>query len=210
MGRKVTIQTQSKIVSLRQEGNSITEISSQLHLPKTTVFHYIKGVDIFPEFTTLWKIKRGGSTKRKLLAEISAKNEAKKIVDSLSEKERIIFLCALYWAEGSKGDFGLSNTDPFLVKVFIEILKNTFKIPVERFRVSIRIYEDLDADACLGFWAKITGIPKKEFVSVNVIKGKKIGKLQYGMCRIRILKGGTILKKIKAINTRVYEVIQSP
>lgn len=70
----------------------------------------------------------------------------------------------------------------------------------EDFRISIRIYEDLDKEKCIIYWLSITGLRREQLISVNVLQGKKIGKLEYGMCRVRVKKGGNLLKKIKAIN----------
>ncbi len=132
--------------------------------------------------------------------ERSAFADGKRIVGKLAAKEKLLFLCALYWAEGSKRDFGLSNTDPELIRTFINGLREVFQLPEERFRISIRIYEDLDREKCLDFWESIVNIPKEKFLKVDVLKGKKSGKLEYGMCRIRVTKGADILKKIVGIN----------
>lgn len=189
-----------KIKFLRSQGYSLPEISRTVDIPKTTVFRYTQGVTILPEFLTNWAGKRGGSRKKRLQQEKSAFEEGKKIIGKISNKERMLFLAALYWAEGSKKDFGLSNTDPKLIRIFINGLREVFGIMDDRFRISVRIYEDLDQDKCLSFWSKIVGIPKEKFVGVNIISGRKKGKLEYGMCRVRITKGGDLLKKIIGIN----------
>lgn len=193
-----------KIKLLRSQGFSLPEISNQVKVPKTTVFRYIQGVNMLPEFLSTWRGKRGGSIKRKLQKEQKALEEGKKLVGQLSSKEKLLFISALYWAEGSKKDFGLSNTDPALIKVFIEGLKDIFGLKQNELKVSVRIYEDLDREKCLAFWSNITGIPKENFINVNVLPGKKKGKLEYGMCRIRVTKGGDLLKKIIGINKAVF------
>ena len=189
-----------KIKNLRSLGYSLPEISRELNVPKTTVFRYIKNVQILPKFVTLWESKRAGSRYRKILKEQQAFSDGKKIIGNLSAKEKMLFGCALYWAEGSKKDFGLSNTDPELIKTFINILRNVFNIQDDRLRISIRIYEDMDRDKCLNFWSQIVEVEKEKFTNVDVLFGKKKGKLEYGMCRIRVIKGGDLLKQIKGIN----------
>ena len=189
-----------KMRFLRSEGYSLPEISAITSIPKTTVFKHIKGVEILPKYIDNWAGKRGGSRKKKLLKEKNAFEEGKKTVGEVSSKESLLFICALYWAEGSKRDFGLSNTDPELIRIFVNGLRKVFQVTDDRFRVSVRIYEDLDADKCLSFWAEVVKIPKEKFVSINVLEGKKKGKLEYGMCRVRIAKGGDILKKIVGVN----------
>jgi len=189
-----------KIKTLRSLGYSLPEISRELKIPKTTAFRYIENVQILPEFIKLWEIKRVGSRYRKILKEEQAFSNGQKIVGNLSAKEKMLFACALYWGEGSKKDFGLSNTDPELIKSFINILRNVFNVQNNKLRISIRIYEDLDRDRCLNFWSQIVGIEKEKFINVDVLRGKKKGKLEYGMCRVRVLKGGDLLKQIKGIN----------
>ena len=206
-GRKVGADEISNIKLLRSQGHSIIEISKELKRPKTTVFRYIKDIEILPEFLKNWAGKRGGSRKRKALKEARSLEEAKKLIRELSYREKFILLSALYWGEGSKGDFGLSNTDPNLIKVFINCLKDVFGIDKTRLRVSIRIYADLDKEKCLDFWSKVTGINKRNFVNVNILPGKKKGKLEYGMCRVRVLKGGDFLKKIVSINRVITDLI---
>lgn len=190
----------ARIQSLRKKGYSLPEISRLVNVPKTTIFRYIKGVEILPEFIPTWSIKWGGSRKRKLLKEKQALKDAQKIVGNLSRKEKKLFLSALYWGEGSKKDFGLSNTDPELIKTFINVLRNVFNIQDDRLRISIRIYEDMDKDKCLNFWSQVAEIEKEKFTNVDVLFGKKKGKLEYGMCRVRVIKGGDLLKQIKGIN----------
>lgn len=112
-------------------------------------------------------------------------------------------MSALYWGEGNKKDFNLINSDPDLIKVFVKGLKDLFGIPANKLKISIRIYEDLDKIKCLNFWSGITKVPVHKFVSVNVLKGKKKGKLNNGMCRVRVEKGGNLLKYMLAIRDEV-------
>ncbi len=199
-GRKVDELKLEEIRLLRSHGHSLDEISKAVGISRTTVLRYIQDVKILPEYISNWAGKRGGSRKRRLLLEKSAFEDGKIFVGQLSDREKILFLCALYWAEGSKSDFGLSNTDPELIRLYVNGLREVFGVSDERLRFSVRIYEDLDADSCVSFWSDIVKIPKDKFVSVNVLPGKKKGKLEHGMCRVRVIKGGDLLKKIKGIN----------
>lgn len=207
MAKQKTSRTEiERIVYLRQRGFSLPEIKRMTGKAQTTIFRYIKDVKILPEYISEWAGKRGGSIKRKRIKEELAFEEGIKFVGELSDREKLLFLCALYWAEGSKKDFGLSNTDPGLIKIFVKILKEVLNINIARLRVSIRIYEDLNREECLDYWSKIVDIPKDKFVNVNVLPGKKKGKLKYGMCRIRISRGGDILKKINGINKAIEKL----
>lgn len=206
MKKRLTKDEIGKIKQLRSRGYSLPEISRELSIAKTTVFVYLKDVEILPEFKAQWLGKRGGSKKRQLAKEAQALKYVKEQIKNVSYKEKLLFISALYWAEGSKKDCGLSNTDPNLIKVYINGLREVFKIEDDRFRISIRIYEDLNKDKCLNFWSNVVNIPKEKFVNVNVLKGKKFGKLKYGMCRIRVSKGGDILKRLIAVNKVISEL----
>jgi hypothetical protein len=191
------------IKQLRSQGFSIPEISQSLGVSKTTVLRYIKNVEILPEYFAEWAGKRGGSKKRRVKLEEEALAEGKKFVRNLTTREKLLFLCALYWAEGNKKDFILTNTDPDIIRIFVDGLRSTLNISDERFKISIRIYEDLDKDRCLDYWSKVTRVKKERFLNVNILPGKKKGKLEYGMCRVRIAKGGHLLKKFIGINKSV-------
>lgn len=203
MAKRLSAQTKEEIKNLRQKGWSLNEIKNKLGVGQGTVFRYIQDIQVLPKYKRLWFGKRGGSRKRKKLAEIEASLKARKLITFLSRKEMTIFLSALYWAEGNKKDFIFTNTDPEMIKIFVHGLEEILGISKDQIRVSIRIYEDLDKEKCLDFWSKIVGIPKNRFVNTNVLKGKKQGKLLYGMCRIRITKGANMLKYIAAVRKRI-------
>jgi len=204
MYQRLTSKMIEEMRDLRLRGHSLFEISNEIHIAKSTASRYVGKILPLAEYKADLVQKRGaGSKKRKESKQKKSLEEANTLIPDISQKEKLLFLSALYWAEGNKKDFSLSNTDPLLIKVFVESMREIFHIPEHEFRVSVRIYEDLDKEACLTYWSGVTGIPKESFVNINILKGKKVGKLKYGMCRIRITKGGDILKKIMAINKTV-------
>src|SRR3989344_4987962 len=206
MSKRIPEETINEIRTLRQQGWSMPEIRSHTNVGYGTIFRYIKGTSILPEYEKVWFGKRGGSRKRKQKKEIEAKTEAKLIVNNLSIKEKMLFLAALYWGEGSKGYFGLINSDPELISVFVKGLIGSFQVQKESIKISVRVYADLNKQECLKFWSNITAIPVKDFANMEIIKGKEKGKLPFGMCRVRVSKGGDLLKLIKAINKEVISI----
>ena len=206
MAKSISPKLIKKIKSLRTKGYSLSEIKNEVKAGYGTIFRYIRGVKISAKHINSWFGKRGGSRKRKIQAEIIAKEKSKNTIISLSKNERVIFMSALYWGEGSKGDFGLSNTDPNLIRIFVKGLTKILGISKNRLKISIRIYEDMNKEKCLAFWSEIVGIPVEKFINVNVLQGKKKGKLEYGMCRVRVEKGGDLLKYMTALKTRIVEL----
>ncbi|MBI2613483.1 MAG: helix-turn-helix domain-containing protein [Candidatus Levybacteria bacterium] len=198
-----------KIKSLRSKGYSLPEIGKALGIGKTTVFYHIKNVEILPGFISEWRGKRGGSKKLKLIKEKLAFEEGKKTIDKLSNKEKLLFLAALYWAEGNKTDFILTNSDPNLIMVFIDGLRKILEVSDDRIQVTLRLYEDIDKEKSLSFWSEVVKIPKEKFLNIHILPGKKKGKLEYGMCRVRVKKGGDLLKKIFGINKAIVSSLLS-
>lgn len=199
MGKLALTKKQIKIITkLRQRGHSLPEIQRFTGHGKGTIFKYIQGVQILPEFFEYWKSRRRSSTYRMMEETKRAETEARAIIQDSNRINRVLIASCLYWAEGTKKDFSLSNTDPELIKVFIQCL-GEFGVKKKDLRVTIRVYEDLDIPLAIKYWAHVVGIPKGRISNVNVLKGKKKGKLKYGMCRIRVIKGGYLLKIIRSI-----------
>lgn len=205
-GKNLGKEKLEKAILMRGQGYSLPEISQTLDVARTTLFNHIKDAVILPKHFASWKAKRGGSKKRKLIKEKIAREEVRKTIGQLTSQDKLIVLSCLYWAEGSKKDFSLSNTDPQLVKLFINCLRDVFNIKNDQFKISTRIYEDINPEESIKFWSRITGVPLENF-GVNVLEGKKRGKLKYGMARVRITKGGDYLKRIFATNQIIAKKI---
>jgi hypothetical protein len=54
-----------------------------------------------------------------------------------------------------------------------------------------------------------TFLPKDFIKNINVIKGKKIGKLKYGMCRLRVKKVGRYFKLIISMIDLIKSGVQN-
>src|SRR3989344_2264248 len=196
-----------KIINLRAHGFSLPEISSKLNIPKTTVFRYAHTIRIQKQYYQRWLERRNSSKIMSAKQWNLAGTKATRLLQIISNKELALFGAALYWAEGSKRDFNFSNTDPAMITVFLKILRKIFNVQNDNIKISIRIYENLNQKACLRFWSKTTGIKLGRNTSINILRGSKYGKLQYGMCRIRVKRGGMLLKEFHAINKRISELI---
>ena len=210
MAKRLFPEKIERIKFLRSQGHSLSEISKVLEIGQGTVWRYVKGVVISGKYKKIWLEKRKGSVRRKAQAERKAKIKADKNVKSISTKEKLLILSSLYWAEGAKVDFNLTNTDSDLVRVFIKSLKDVLGISNDRLRLNIRIYEDMDSEACVRFWLNQTKLTRANLSSVNVLTGKKLGKLKYGMCRVRVIKGGDMLKYLVAVRSQIIRLIERP
>lgn len=200
------VKTIQKLKLLRTQGYSISELMKKFSLPKTTVWHHIKTVRISPEYIKKWRSKQGGSKQRSDMEWQKARQEAQALLKQITKKDRILIAASLYWAEGAKKDFNLSNTDPKMVKTFISCLRE-MGIGAKQLTFGVRMYEDMDKDKVVTFWSNLLDVPKSEFKYINILKGKKNGKLAYGMCRVRLNRGGYFLKLMHSMREFISENI---
>jgi len=187
-----------KIKKLRETGHSLPEIKRILNRGYGTIYRYIKDITILPEYQELWKIKRGGSKTRSLREWNEAKIKASKLIGPFSLRERMLVLCCLYWGEGNKTELSLINSDPALIQVFIVCLKD---IGVEHsdLKISLRLFENINKNEATNYWSKTLSLPIGTITKIDVIKGNKVGKLKYGMCRVRVRKAGKNFKLIMSM-----------
>lgn len=192
-----------EIISLRQQGKSLPEISSFLGISKGSVFKYIRDVPILEKYKNEWFGKRGGSKRRmhKLIDE--AKQIADNEISSLNKKEKLLVLTSLYWAEGSKKDLNFMNSDPNMVLTFVNLIRELFRDQNPEIVASIRLYPGMDEAVVKKYWSNLLSIPTSSFRNAEFSKGTKKEKLKYGMCRLRVLKGGRLLKLLTALRGNI-------
>jgi hypothetical protein len=204
----LTIETKNKLIEFRQKGFSVPELSKMFGVARSTASRYARLVEILPEYKERWLQRRNAS---KIISErdlLCAKNKAEQFIPTLENKDLVLIISSLYWAEGAKKDFSFTNSSPEMVKLFVSLLSQVFFLKKEDLKVSIRIYEDLDKEECILFWADLINIEPSS-IGVTILQGKKIGKLKHGMCRVRVKKAGLLLKTIFAINKRVQDLVIS-
>jgi hypothetical protein len=88
----------------------------------------------------------------------------------------------LYWGEGQKrGKSGLrlSNSDPKLIKKFIEFLEKFFAIDISRLKISIQIFEDISPKKALDYWVQELNLEKTQFYKPVVLKVRGNGTYKY-------------------------------
>ncbi|MEI6304633.1 MAG: hypothetical protein WCP09_01280 [Candidatus Taylorbacteria bacterium] len=89
----------------------------------------------------------------------------------------------LYWGEGSKrgtGGVRLTNTDPRLLRKFIEFLQVSFNIDRFKLRFGLQIFDDLSKVKTLSYWTRELGVSRKQFykIIVSKIRGKGTYKIK--------------------------------
>ncbi len=94
----------------------------------------------------------------------------------------------LYWGEGNKANkisVRIGNSDPALLKKFIEFLFMAYNIKKEDLRVGLQIFSDINPNEALKYWIEQLKISKRNFQKVIVTPSRGVGtyrkKSQYGV-----------------------------
>lgn len=102
------------------------------------------------------------------------------------------FGLGLFWGEGTKSDnrsVRLGNSDPKIIKKFIEFLAVICGVQPEKLRFSLQIFDDTDPAEAERFWRRELGIDCCQFTKTTVTKSR--GK---GTYRNRVKHGVLTLK----------------
>lgn len=119
---------------------------------------------------------------------------------------RTIVGLSFWWAEGTKSrrdkrwknavtyPVEITNTDPIIIKVFLDMLRRDFNVDDDRIRVQIQIHEGDRQEELEEEWSRVTKISRSHFNKTIVRpKGNKPGKSN-GTCKVRFADKKTYLK----------------
>lgn len=202
-----------KAIQLRLEGKSYTEILRHLQLKsKGTLSAWFRELKLTAKAQRRLKNNIALAAKRGLLAFnkkrsrlIHGQNEAAYHlgignIGKLNERELLLLGVALYWGEGTKyerknGSIALvfTNSDPEMIRAFMQFLRQILKIPEERIRAGIHMYSsaEIDIRSARRYWSTITNLPIDRFYISQLVSGasshkRDKNKLPHGTLAIRI------------------------
>lgn len=104
----------------------------------------------------------------------------------------------LYWGEGTKYSdhrVSVSNSDPYVHRLFITWLEKCYGIKRENLSFCLQIHGGLNAEEALNYWCKELGIKQEQFIKVYVKKKNNsnhrknklyMGTLQSGLCKTEL------------------------
>jgi len=193
-------------IKLRKKGLVYSEIQKKLkiNIPKSTLSTWFKGLKISKEAqlrinnTCSLKLKKAheAALKTKKIKRKKYFNDLKKKVSHLLKYLNNIdiakiALAVLYLGEGAKtrkGSLMLGNSDPKIIKLFLDLLRKCYKIDESKFRCTLQCRSDQDISKLEKFWSEITGISLEQFYKARIDPrsvGNKTKKIDYkGVCRI--------------------------
>lgn len=98
----------------------------------------------------------------------------------------------LYWGEGNKTNkqaIRICNTDPRLLKAFMDFMNKFFGMGPEKVRAHVQMFNDMDIGETASFWRRQLGIGEEQFgkpvMTISDSMGTHNRKSKYGVCTLR-------------------------
>lgn len=166
----------SEALNLRKSGYSYEEISKKLKIAKSSAFLWCHQVKLNQKAKK--RISGRMAIGMKKAKEVLRAKKNKVIKEILDNSDRYLsqiqantgnnkLLCSfLYWGEGSKNTNSLifTNSDPIMIKVFLTLLRSSFKLDEKKFRALVHIHEYHNEVVIKNYWSKITNITLNQFL----------------------------------------------
>ena len=219
-------QEKQRAINLRKEGCSYSEILKQIPVAKSTLSLWLRSVGLSKrqkQRLTQKKLEaalRGSRKRREQKIALINKiyQEAEKDIKKITKRELWLMGIMLYWAEGSKEKsravgIQFSNSDAFMIKLFLKWLFEICEINKERVRFEVYIHENhkYRLNKIIRYWTEQIGFSKKYFSNIYFKKGNpktkrtNVGKSYYGVVRIKVKSSSNLNRKISGWIRRINQ-----
>ena len=219
-----------KAQKLRENGESISRIATQLKASKSTVSYWCRDIALTKEqLSRLAKrqeragaLGRLRSAEKKRAARQRAVNFERErgaaAIGSLNQRDIFMVGVALYWGEGCKSgneECGLTNSNPDIIRTFILWLQQIYKIPLADLilRVSINETHRNRIRQIERYWSRVTGVPQSQFTKPSFIhaRARKVyahPEQHFGTLRIKVRRATALRRRIQGSIERIARLIQ--
>ena len=201
------LKLKEKVIKLRKKGKTYLEIQKilKVSIPKSTLSYWCSKVELSKRYQDkIRKIVLNNAQKGREVALVVNRIKRKKYLQSVTNRNKYltaalknkdtakIALAMLYLGEGAKnykrGSIMFGNSDPFIINLFLYLLRHCYDINESKFRCTLLCRADQNIKKLEKFWSQITKIPSSRFYKARIDSrtiGKPSKKLDYkGVCKI--------------------------
>jgi hypothetical protein len=202
-----------RAIELRQSGMSIRSISATLGCSKGSVSGWVRDVELSAAQKTaleklnpanasyvgqsfdLSQVRRRGGHQRSIDAKLHRQAFQAIGRHRASEAPSDLFIkgCMLYWGEGAKSrnSAKMTNSDPYLLRVFVSFLRECFGVTSDRLSVYVKYYPNNlhSIGDTEGYWLELFGLRRNCLRKTAVVcsEPKRKGTIhEYGLCEVVI------------------------
>ncbi|MDD2680415.1 MAG: hypothetical protein PHO03_06425 [Candidatus Omnitrophica bacterium] len=209
---------------LRRRGLSIKQIATELKVSKGSVSAWVRDIEIPEHLLTnienRLRLGRENSRKSRLLniakADAKLNLQCKTEILPLSQRDLWIAGLMLYAGEGYKSArvsgqrVEIANSNPEILRIFMNFLTQICSVPKEKIRVRLMLYEDIDPEKAKRFWSNELGVSSEQFCKPFIKESFKdtpyrhLRRSQYGTAHVN-LYDTKVYKKIIGWIKAIYE-----
>ncbi len=189
-------------LNLRLAGQSYSEITKQLSVPKSTLAYWLKGLTVSRRIKSdnirkarfVWS--KNISEYNKTRAKLYVKNREEDLqkysreVSKLSDRELWWLGMGLYLGEGEKHEkhkIRFVNSDPAIITIIMLFFEKCCGIKPDQFQARIQCYDNQDYRVILEYWSQLTNIDSERFWKPQIVEAKnKSHKLKNGTLHLTI------------------------
>ncbi|MBU1147115.1 MAG: hypothetical protein KKD11_02085 [Candidatus Omnitrophica bacterium] len=218
------LEEKSKARQLRYQGLSMKEIATILKVSKSSISAWVHDIELTDEaLIGIKNQKRLGREKSRQtrLSNIANRNIAlfgrcKDEILPISKRDMWIAGLMLYAGEGRKTarvsdqHIELVNSDPNILRMFINFLIYVCFVPKEKIKIRLFLYEDIDLKEAQRYWSSELNIPLNQFQKAFIkqsymnLPRRHLRRSKYGTAHIN-LNDVRIYRKVMSWLQAMYE-----
>lgn len=136
--------------------------------------------------------------------------KAAKEISRISKRDLWLLGTVAYWCEGSKQKTNnvsvrviFTNSDPFLIKLFVRWVKEVCKVHEERLVYTLYIHETGNLETSLNYWSQILGVNRDYFAKTilkkhNISTNRKYdNSLYFGLLKVTVRNSTDLNRQIR-------------
>ncbi|MDQ5949059.1 MAG: hypothetical protein QG579_449 [Patescibacteria group bacterium] len=192
-------EIKQKAIDLRKEGYSYNYIIKHVPVTKSTLSEWLHNIPYTANKYTIETIGNARIASGRYRHQIrvdsleKAKQQAKKDIGSLSERDVMMLGLGIYIGEGAKtaGITRIINSDPKIIRLAIKWLQISFGVKKKQIKIRLFLYPDSEEIKSIKYWSKSLNIPTSQFFKPTIDRrmNKKISnhnKLPYGTAHVTV------------------------
>jgi len=210
---KLPQSIKEKSILLRSKGYSLQEISKTTGIAKATASLWLRDIILGEKAKQRLanRISAGRyratliKKEKRIREEKTHEKTALKIIEGINRdvNHNKLYCALLYWCEGGKSSnegVRFINSDPFLVRTFLDLFRKAYNINERKLRVLMHLHSYHNEEEQKEFWSKVTNIPENQFNKTfqKINTGKRVKK-DYAGCVAISYHNSTLAREIKAI-----------
>lgn len=222
MGQYLGNYKKNIAIDMRQRGLSYSDIENRIHVPRATLFYWLKKIKLTEDQKKVLKEKRIEGIKKataKRTLKVQKNIQEVKITSAqnireISKRELWLMGVILYWRErllsGNETDLRkgvkFTSSDPYLIKLFLKWLKDIGRIKNSEidFDIFLNDNDKRVINEAVSFWSEVTEFEDNWFTKFYFQKvkqkkkrgGRATHRTKFGLLRVRVKASSMLARQI--------------